>query len=96
VSWRSRTPRGRRGTLSGVRLTPEVLARQYEAERSVIEPDVIAMLDGLLVKRVLETVPADGADAAGAVDEAEHCHGVRVEVEGALGRQQDVGTVPAA
>jgi len=45
------------GTRS-IRAIAEALAQQYEADRGVIEPDVIAMLDGLLVKRVLETVPA--------------------------------------
>ncbi|AWN52525.1 pyrroloquinoline quinone biosynthesis peptide chaperone PqqD [Methylobacterium sp. 17Sr1-1] len=45
------------GTRS-IRAIAEALAQQYETDRGVIEPDVITMLDGLLLKRVLETVPA--------------------------------------
>ncbi|GJD65240.1 pyrroloquinoline quinone biosynthesis peptide chaperone PqqD [Methylobacterium frigidaeris] len=41
-----------------IRAIAEALAQQYETESGIIEPDVITMLDGLLLKRVLETVPA--------------------------------------
>ncbi|KMO12220.1 pyrroloquinoline quinone biosynthesis protein PqqD [Methylobacterium platani JCM 14648] len=41
-----------------IRAIAETLAQQYAVDLGVIEPDVIAMLDGLLLKRVLETVPA--------------------------------------
>ncbi|GJD52060.1 Bifunctional coenzyme PQQ synthesis protein C/D [Methylobacterium crusticola] len=41
-----------------IRAIADALAQHYEADRAVIEPDVITMLDGLMVKRVLETAPA--------------------------------------
>lgn len=41
-----------------IRTIAETLGQQYEVDPGIIEPDVIVMLDGLLLKRVLETVPA--------------------------------------
>jgi pyrroloquinoline quinone biosynthesis protein D len=41
-----------------IRAIAEALAAQYDAPRSVIEPDVITMLNGLAEKRVLDTAPA--------------------------------------
>ena len=45
------------GTRS-IRAIAEALSQQYAVDAAIIEPDVITMLDGLLLKRVLETVPA--------------------------------------
>ncbi|ACL60816.1 coenzyme PQQ synthesis D [Methylobacterium nodulans ORS 2060] len=45
------------GTRS-IRAIADALAEQYDAPRTVIEPDVITMLNGLADKRVLETKPA--------------------------------------
>lgn len=41
-----------------IREIARMLSEQYDAPASVIEPDVITMLDGLAEKRVLETTPA--------------------------------------
>jgi pyrroloquinoline quinone biosynthesis protein D len=50
------------GTRS-IRAIADELARTYEADRGVIEPDVIAMLNGLREKRVLDAGPAQEAPA---------------------------------
>lgn len=41
-----------------IRAIAEALSQQYAVDAAIIEPDVITMLDDLLLKRVLETVPA--------------------------------------